>query len=921
MANSPRKKRGDKQTPPSPNTTRTQSSNTCSDVDSSSSSSRSTTTSSSSSSSSQSLQHCKGRKKKSRSKTKRKKVKKKRSKKRSHKSKSNVDVQKLLDQNISLMKQLAEVTSMNSKLVSTLDKNLKRESDDTVSSGPQSSNKKHKSDGSTIASHDNETYRDSRNMKATSCDVDHYDNDSYNNYSSIRWSDRNDWYSRRKTNWEWDPSYNDNRRDTYRYSSNKYQFNRYDQRCSNSNRDYSRYVNPRLRASNDNKSCYRSKTDDHGDECTDDKINDVSVPKTIYIWSKKSNQKIRNDLAYGMKKNIKKQSRCENEEKQELMQHCINIVDSSFYIMGKRDISKRLHETFHGYSDIFENDEPLLSKIKSNIKQKLLDIPVQLKTRLDKNGKLTPSNERDLFPWEPTNSDFESDDSSLSAFKKRQHAMRNDRNSDNIFGYYRFNYKTAKGATKPLKTFKRYDSTVVTYTRQTIPNEYLNHSDIGMFNTVALASQALTKLANKSSNLKSTMSSEKEVDATIASSSTMISISSSTKKKSNTDAIIASSQHKSNIMNPIVEVGATIASTSTKLDSSTALKNSVPSSTKQKTNSNAIVASSSSKNESTIIDSIVEVGATVALTSTKLDSSTHLNNSMSSSTKQNSNSDAIVASSYELPSLEQLKKFNYSKINIHFDDGPIGFSSQDEYRRHILEDFRLWLESDFISKYNYWEKHCPKIENGQYAKAILFSLKKVVPIIQEQLLMKKGYYRLTKNEDEDDDDDDDDDDCNSQSDGSMSSKVSMYRSDEEELSNERIVNYYKTELHEKVSNLKLFLCKLKTNTVFDLMIQIAKTTRDVGDIRNKHCFCPCSINMKNWRSSNNIEDDCYFSEHIVHDEFTRCKRNSFISSGLLKHLFDTKCVLHKAIYYFLYSLYNRTVSIHNIFQSINFVTR
>ena len=345
------------------------------------------------------------------------------------------------------------------------------------------------------------------------------------------------------------------------------------------------------------------------------------------------------------------------------------------------------------------------------------------------------------------------------------------------------------------------------------------------------------------------------------------------------------------------------------------------SSTKRKTNSNAIVASSSSKNESTIIDSIVEVGATVALTSTKLDSSTHLNNSMSSSTKRKTNSDAIVSSSYELPSLEQLKQFNYSKINIHFDDGPIGFSSQDEYRRHILEDFRLWLESDFISKYNYWEKHCPKIENGQYAKAILFSLKKVVPIIQEQLLMKKGYYRLTKNEDEDDDDDDDDDECNSQSDGSMSSKVSMYRSDDEELSNERIVNYYRTELHEKVSNLKLFLCKLKTNTVFDLMIQIAKTTRDVGDIRNKHCFCPCSINMKNWRSSNNIEDDCYFSEHIVHDEFTRCKRNSFISSGLLKHLFDTKCVLHKAIYYFLYSLYNRTVSIHNIFQSINFVTR
>ena len=138
MANSPSKKRGDTQTSPSTNTTRTKPSDTCSDANSSSFSSHSTTTSSSSSSS-LSSQHCKDRKKNSRSKMKRKKDKKKRSKKRCHKSKSAVDFQKLLDQNSLLVKQLAKVTSMNLKLAYALDKNLKRESDDTVSSDPNSS--------------------------------------------------------------------------------------------------------------------------------------------------------------------------------------------------------------------------------------------------------------------------------------------------------------------------------------------------------------------------------------------------------------------------------------------------------------------------------------------------------------------------------------------------------------------------------------------------------------------------------------------------------------------------------------------------------------------------------------------------------------------------------------------------------------
>ena len=130
--------------------------------------------------------------------------------------------------------------------------------------------------------------------------------------------------------------------------------------------------------------------------------------------------------------------------------------------MGKRDIRKQLLETFSGYCDIFEDDNLLLSKIKENIKQKLLDIPIQMKTRLANNGKLLPSNERDLSQWEPSQSDIESDDSSLSAFQRRKDEMHNDHNSNNTYGYYRFKYKLAKGNTKNLQSRRRYDTTKLT---------------------------------------------------------------------------------------------------------------------------------------------------------------------------------------------------------------------------------------------------------------------------------------------------------------------------------------------------------------------------------------------------------------------------------------------------------------------------
>ena len=92
-----------------------------------------------------------------------------------------------------------------------------------------------------------------------------------------------------------------------------------------------------------------------------------------------------------------------------------------------------------------------------------------MKTRLGNNGKLLPSNQRDLSQWEPSQSDFESDDSSLSDFKKRKDMMYNDHNSNNTYGYYRFKYKLAKGRTKKLQSHPRYDSTKLTYILGTIP--------------------------------------------------------------------------------------------------------------------------------------------------------------------------------------------------------------------------------------------------------------------------------------------------------------------------------------------------------------------------------------------------------------------------------------------------------------------
>ena len=47
-------------------------------------------------------------------------------------------------------------------------------------------------------SHDNETHEDSRDRKATSCDVDRYHNDLHHNNSSNQWSHRSEWDSRRK---------------------------------------------------------------------------------------------------------------------------------------------------------------------------------------------------------------------------------------------------------------------------------------------------------------------------------------------------------------------------------------------------------------------------------------------------------------------------------------------------------------------------------------------------------------------------------------------------------------------------------------------------------------------------------------------------------------------------------------------------
>ena len=84
-----------------------------------------------------------------------------------------------------------------------------------------------------------------------------------------------------------------------------------------------------------------------------------------------------------------------------------------------------------------------------------------------------------------------------------------------------------------------------------------------------------------------------------------------------------------------------------------------------------------------------EVDAAVAPFSTKIDSSIGAKISVASATKQKTNSDAIVASSSsnEIPSLEELKHFNYSQIRIRFDKGPIGFSSEEEYHKNILEDY------------------------------------------------------------------------------------------------------------------------------------------------------------------------------------------------------------------------------------------
>lgn len=84
-------------------------------------------------------------------------------------------------------------------------------------------------------------------------------------------------------NWEWNHSYNDYRRDTHRYSRNKNQFYRSDQRGNKYDPNLSRYVNPRFRSDNDNQSCYHNKTDDHGNEFNVKKMNDVHVPKIIYI--------------------------------------------------------------------------------------------------------------------------------------------------------------------------------------------------------------------------------------------------------------------------------------------------------------------------------------------------------------------------------------------------------------------------------------------------------------------------------------------------------------------------------------------------------------------------------------------------------------------------------------------------------------
>ena len=104
-------------------------------------------------------------------------------------------------------------------------------------------------------------------------------------------------------------------------------------------------------------------------------------------------------------------------------------------------------------------------------------------------------------------------------------------------------------------------------------------------------------------------------------------------------------------------------------------------------------------------------------------------------------------------------------------------------------------------KLDFFKRNFPKLHETKYVKAVSFSLKQVVPIIQEQVLHSMGCYELNS---DDDDDDDGKDECNPQIDCSEDDLTELYQPDDEFPTQKFIADFYYTDVNEKVSNVFFF---------------------------------------------------------------------------------------------------------------------
>ena len=242
-----------------------------------------------------------------------------------------------------------------------------------------------------------------------------------------------------------------------------------------------------------------------------------------------------------------------------------------------------------------------------------------------------------------------------------------------------------------------------------------------------------------------------------------------------------------------------------------------------------------------------------------------------------------------VPSKEKLIAYDYNALSILIDDIPKGWNNDNEFYENIMIEDKIWNVEDFNTQLNLLNSHCTDISTQHYIDAVLYSMKKVVPIIQESVLNEMNYY------DHFDDDDVDDEGSNAHS--NTSSVVSRYT----DTAIFDVSDFHQSVKY-KVHLIKTFLCKLKSNVFIDLNIRLFLYKKTIKYKSEKHVYCPCCENMKHWRQYMNIIDDDYFDDR--NELFQQCPRKSFSPEGLVAHLYATKCTLHRAMYWYLFHLYN-----------------